>query len=71
MRLHRGAPANVSSSDLAPRLDPSRMAAPQVGKLAAPFCSAPETLYIHAHCQQRFPCRTRAGFAVIFSLFLL
>lgn len=40
MRLHRGAPANVSSSDLAPRLDQSRMAASQVGEPAALFCSA-------------------------------
>lgn len=40
MRLHRGAPANVSSSDLAPRLDQSRMAASQVGKLVALFCSS-------------------------------
>lgn len=32
MRLHRGAPANVSSSDLTGRLDQSRITASQVGK---------------------------------------
>uniref|UniRef100_A0A3Q2PQ62 non-specific serine/threonine protein kinase n=1 Tax=Fundulus heteroclitus TaxID=8078 RepID=A0A3Q2PQ62_FUNHE len=35
MRLHRGAPANVSSSDLTARLDQSRITASQVG-LGAP-----------------------------------
>lgn len=33
MRLHRGAPANVSSSDLTGRQDVSRMAASQVSQL--------------------------------------
>lgn len=33
MRLHRGAPANVSSSDLTARLDQSRITASQVGEL--------------------------------------
>uniref|UniRef100_A0A8C9XD40 non-specific serine/threonine protein kinase n=1 Tax=Sander lucioperca TaxID=283035 RepID=A0A8C9XD40_SANLU len=33
MRLHRGAPANVSSSDLTARLDQSRITASQVGRL--------------------------------------
>lgn len=32
MRLHRGAPANVSSSDLTARLDQSRITASQVGR---------------------------------------
>lgn len=34
MRLHRGAPANVSSSDLTARLDQSRITTSQVGRLA-------------------------------------
>lgn len=33
MRLHRGAPANVSSSDLTARLDQSRITASQVGRM--------------------------------------
>lgn len=33
MRLHRGAPANVSSSDLTGRQDVSRIAASQVSQL--------------------------------------
>lgn len=48
MRLHRGAPANVSSSDLAPRLDQSRMAASQVGEPAALCCSAVTYIIYHS-----------------------
>uniref|UniRef100_A0A674N1D0 non-specific serine/threonine protein kinase n=1 Tax=Takifugu rubripes TaxID=31033 RepID=A0A674N1D0_TAKRU len=38
MRLHRGAPANISSSDLTPRLDQSRITASQVGNVTPLLC---------------------------------
>lgn len=53
MRLHRGAPANVSSSDLTARLDQSRITASQVGRqwtyISVRFCCEWSSCMFYAH----------------------
>lgn len=52
MRLHRGAPVNISSSDLTGRQDTSRMSTSQVRFLLAPRSPLPPTPLPELHRRQ-------------------